>query len=141
MQYWLLKTEPNTWSWIQQCQKGSDGEWWDGVRNHQASNNMKNMKKGDQGFFYHSGKNASIMGTVTITEKAVLDPSDPKGKFYMVKVQAEKTLPTPVTLKILKKEIPSLSILRQSRLSVAPVQKGEWDNILILGGLEPPSKV
>ena len=138
MQYWLLKTEPGTWSWNQQCQKGDDGEWWDGVRNYQASNNMKAMRKGDMAYFYHSGKSPSIIGTVEIIAEAKLDPDDPKGRFYMVCVRAHKALKTPVALQTLKKEIPTLAILRQSRLSVAPIKKDEWEKILTLGGMERP---
>ena len=136
MQYWLLKTEPETWSWTQQCAKGTQGEWWDGVRNHQASNNMKRMQKGDQAFFYHSGKKPCIVGIVQIIKTAELDPSDPKHTFVRVCVQAHTSLKVPVTLQTLKKDIPTLAILKQSRLSVAPVQREEWEKIIALGGLD-----
>ena len=133
MNYWLLKSEPDSWSWADQCARKDQGEWWDGVRNYQASNNMRAMKKYDRAFFYHSGKNPHIVGIVEVIHEAKLDPSDPKQKFYMVCVRALQSLPNLVSLQALKENVPTLSILRQSRLSVAPIQKEEWEQIKRLG--------
>ena len=134
MNHWLLKSEPEAWSWSDQCARKDQGEWWDGVRNYQASNNMRAMKKHDRAFFYHSGKKACIVGIVEIIHEAKLDPSDPKQRFYMVCVRARETFPFPVSLQTLKEKVPTLCILRQSRLSVAPVQEKEWEQIKSLGG-------
>ena len=92
MQYWLFKSEPNTWSWQNQLDKGDVGEGWDGVRNHQAGNNMKAMQIGDLGFFYHSVSEKQIVGIVDVTELWHLDPTDPQGRFGMVKVRSYRSL-------------------------------------------------
>ena len=104
MNYWLLKSEPHTWSWEQQRERGEAGEWWDGVRNHQAAKNLRAMKKGDRAFFYHSGKKPCIVGVVEIIAEAKLDPSDPKQTFVMVCVQAKHTFPAPIPLSTIKSE-------------------------------------
>ena len=133
MAYWVLKSEPESWSWKQQQAKGEQGEWWDGVRNYQAANNLRAMRKGDLAFFYHSGKKPSIVGVVEVCAEATLDPSDSSKRFVMVQVRSLYPLRRPVPLSQLKKEVSSLSIVRQPRLSVAPVTKQEWDTILMLG--------
>ena len=133
MNYWLLKSEPHTWSWEQQRERGEAGEWWDGVRNHQAAKNLRAMKKGDRAFFYHSGKKPCIVGVVEIIAEAKLNPSDPKQTFVMVCVQAKHTFPAPIPLSTIKTHCPEISIARQSRLSVAPVTEKEWNTLSALG--------
>ena len=132
MRYWLLKSEPQDWSWTQQCARGEIGEWWDGVRNYQAANNLRAMRSGDLGFFYHSGKKPQIVGVVEITKEAKPDPSDSKGRFVMVCVKAKYPLAAPVSLSLLRQKIPSLVILRQSRLSVSELTIQEWRAIIQL---------
>lgn len=133
--YWLVKSEPFKWSWDDHVKKGV--EHWDGVRNYQASNNMKAMKIGDQSFFYHSNKGLEIVGLVEVVKEYYPDHTDPKGRFGMVDFKAIKPLKTPVTLKEIK-ATPSLSemaLVKQMRLSVGPVTKKEWDIILKMGGM------
>ena len=132
MQYWLFKSEPNTWSWNDQLKKGEKGEHWDGVRNYQAAKNMKSMKLKDQGFFYHSVKEKKIVGIVEVIKEYYPDHTDPKRIFGMVDIKAIKTVTQMVTLKEIK-ENPSLDkmkLVKQSRLSVSPVTKSEWEIIL-----------
>ncbi|MDC0074322.1 EVE domain-containing protein [Alphaproteobacteria bacterium] len=136
LNYWLLKTEPeNDWSWTQQIKKGTEG--WDGVRNYTARKNMLEMKIGDQAFFYHSGKERRIMGIVEIVKKAYPDKTDILKKFVMVDVKTTISLPTPVTLKIIKNEstLMDMQLVRNSRLSVQSVTTNEWKKICKLGGL------
>ena len=133
--YWLLKSEPSTWSWEDQLRKGDKGEGWDGVRNYQASNNMKKMRVGDLAFFYHSVKEKQIVGIVDIIKTYHPDPTDKTNRFGMVTVKAIKSLEVPVTLKRIKEEssLSNLALVRQSRLSVVPVSEEEWNIILKLG--------
>ena len=133
--YWLLKSEPSTWSWEDQLRKGDKGEGWDGVRNYQASNNMKEMKVGDLAFFYHSVKEKQIVGIVDIIKTYHPDPTDKTNRFGMVTVRSIKSIEVPVTLKKIKEEssLSNLALVRQSRLSVVPVSEEEWDIILKLG--------
>ena len=133
--YWLLKSEPSTWSWEDQLRKGDKGEGWDGVRNYQASNNMKEMRVGDLAFFYHSVKEKQIVGIVDIIKTYHPDPTDKTNRFVMVTVKAIKSLEVPVTLKRIKEEssLSNLALVRQSRLSVVPVSEEEWNIILKLG--------
>ncbi len=133
--YWLLKSEPSTWSWEDQLRKGDKGEGWDGVRNYQASNNMKEMRVGDLAFFYHSVKEKQIVGIVDIIKTYHPDPTDKTNRFGMVTVKAIKSLEVPVTLKRIKEEssLSNLALVRQSRLSVVPVSEEEWNIILKLG--------
>ena len=135
MNYWLIKSEPFKWSWDQQVKKGV--EHWDGVRNYQASNNMKAMKIGDQCFFYHSNEGKEIVGIVEVVKEYYPDHTDEKGKFGMVDVKAVKPVPKPVTLKTIKetKALENMALVKQSRLSVCPVSKKEWDTICKMGGL------
>ena len=132
MAYWLFKSEPSTWSWQEQLNKGDVGEGWDGVRNYQASNNMKAMEVGDLGFFYHSVNEKQIVGIVDVIETYHPDPTDASGRFGMVTVRAVKTVTKPVTLAEMKAEpaLEDFALIRQSRLSVVPVDEAQWQLIL-----------
>ncbi len=132
MAYWLIKSEPYKWSWDMHVKKGVQG--WDGVRNYQASNNMKAMKIGDEAFFYHSNEGKEIVGIVEVVKLYHPDPTDEKGRFGMVSFKAIRPLKKFVTLEQIK-ATPALSgmaLLKQSRLSVSPVTQAEWDCILSL---------
>ncbi len=135
MNFWLFKSEPNTWSWDDQVKKGAVGEHWDGVRNYQASNNMKKMKVGDLGFFYHSVKERRIIGIVKVIKEYYPDHTDKKNIFGMVDLVAVKKLNEFVTLDQIKntKELLNMPLVKQSRLSVSPISKAEWEIILKLG--------
>ena len=135
MAYWLFKSEPNTWSWDQQVQKGDQGEGWDGVRNYQAANNMKAMSIGDLGFFYHSVKEKRIVGIVDVIAPYHPDPTDASGRFGMVTIRAIAPMVQPVTLAEIKAEesLADLALVRQARLSVVPVSTAEWNYILTMG--------
>jgi len=130
IQYWLLKTEPSNWSWSDQIRDKKT--MWDGVRNYQARNNLMKMKKGDWCLFYHSVTEKSVVGIVEIIKEYYPDPTDKTDKFVVVDVKAIKKLKKPVTLEDIKK-IPKLSniaLLKQSRLSVMPITKLEWNLIV-----------
>lgn len=133
MAYWLIKTEPHVWSWEDQVK--NKVTFWDGVRNYQASNNLKAMKVGDQALFYHSGDERQIMGIVEVIKPYYPDPSDPAHRFGMVDVQALKPLKTPVTLKEVKEDprLHHLALVRQSRLSVMPIDQNSWDILVEKG--------
>jgi predicted RNA-binding protein with PUA-like domain len=133
MAYWLMKSEPETWSWDDQVKAKTTG--WDGVRNHQAANNMKAMALGDRAFFYHSGGDRQIVGIVEVVKLYHPDPSDESGRFGMVEVKAVKPFAEPVTLAQVKAEprLTDLTLVRNSRLSVQPVGKAEWDLICKMG--------
>lgn len=135
MAYWLVKSEPFKWSWDQHVKKGV--QYWDGVRNHQAANNMRAMKKGDQAFFYHSNEGKEIVGIVEVVKESYPDPTDATGKFVVVDFKAIKPLKTPVTLATIKetKDLSAMALLKQSRLSVSPVTAAEWKAICKMGGL------
>lgn len=135
MQYWLVKSEPFKWSWAQQVEKGV--EHWDGVRNYQASNNMKAMQLGDQAFFYHSNEGKEIVGIVEVVKLYYPDHTDETGRFGMVDFKAVKPLKKPVTLAAIKETVSlkDMALLKQSRLSVSPVREKEWNIILKMGGL------
>ena len=128
MKYWLLKSEPNVWSIKQQKKVGSKGAAWDGVRNYQASNNLKKMKKGDLCFFYHSNIGKEIVGIVQIIKTAFIDKTDKQKRFVSVKVKYKKMLKKPVTLENIKKnkDLRHLSLIKQSRLSVMPIDSKCW---------------
>ena len=128
MKYWLMKSEPNVWSINQQQKAGSKGVAWDGVRNYQAAKNLKNMKKGDLCFFYHSNIGKEIVGIVKVIKEAYLDETDKSSRFVAVTVQFKKKLSKPVTLETIKKnkELSHLSLIKQSRLSVMPVDSKSW---------------
>ena len=139
MNYWLMKSEPGTWSWDDQVKKGKEGEGWDGVRNYQASNNMKAMKIGDRCFFYHSVNEKQIVGIVEVIEEYHPDPTDAKGRFGMVTVMAVKPFEKPVTLADIKAEprLEELSLIKQSRLSVMPIDAASWKLICKMGQTDP----
>lgn len=138
MNYWLFKSEPNTWGWDDQVAKGDEGEGWDGVRNYQASNNMKAMKIGDLGFFYHSVNEKQIVGIVEVIEEYHPDPTDPKERFGMVTVKAVKPFEKPVTLAEIKADerLADLPLIKQSRLSVMPIPEEAWHMLCAMGGVE-----
>lgn len=129
MAYWLVKTEPETWSWKNQLE--SHTTFWDGVRNYQACNNMKAMQIGDLAFFYHSGKERQIVGIVKVINTYTLDPTDDSNRFGMVEVETFATFEKVVTLAEIKKNVKlsHLSLVRQSRLSVMPIDPESWDII------------
>jgi len=128
MRYWLLKSEPDVWSVDQQIKAGSKGANWDGVRNYQAANNLKSMKRGDLCFFYHSNIGKEIVGIVEVIKTAFIDPTDKKKKFVAVKVRFKNKLQTPVTLENIKKnkDLSHLALIKKSRLSVMPVDYKSW---------------
>ena len=137
MNYWLVKSEPSTWSWDQQVARGAKGEAWTGVRNHAAKLNMMRMKKGDCAFFYHSNEGKEIVGIAEIIKEHYPDPTDASGKFVCVDIKAEKPLKSPVTLELLKhdRRFAKMALIKLSRLSVQPVTADEWKAICKLGGL------
>lgn len=137
MNHWLFKTEPETWSWEQQKAKGAKGEPWSGVRNYAAAKNMKDMKRGDRGFFYHSGKERSIVGIVEVIGEYRPDPTDESHRFGLVEVKAVKDLARPVTLDEIKadKTFTRMALVINSRLSVQPVTPAEWKRICAMGGV------
>ena len=128
MQYWLLKSEPNVWSIDQQKKAGVKGIAWDGVRNYQAANNLKKMKKGDLCFFYHSNIGKEIVGIVEVITTAFLDPTDKKNQFVAVKVKFKEKLIKSITLETIKKihTLKHLLLIKQSRLSVIPIDYKSW---------------
>jgi len=137
MQYWLLKSEPYVWSIDQQKKAGSRGSVWDGVRNYQAANNLKKMEIGDLCFFYHSNIGKEIVGIVQVIKKAFLDSTDKSKKFVSVKVRFKAKLKYPVSLENIKKnkKLKNLQLLRQSRLSVMPIDSKCWKIILKMGNI------
>ena len=135
--YWLLKSEPNVWSIHQQKKNGIKGVVWDGVRNYQAANNLKKMKKGDLCFFYHSNIGKEIVGIVEVIKSAFIDPSDKRKKFVAVKVRFKKVLKNAVSLKNIKKnnKLKDLQLIKQSRLSVMPIDTKSWKIILKMSSI------
>ena len=138
MAYWLFKSEPEAWSWEQQKKRGAKGEPWNGVRNYQAANNMKAMKKGDRGFFYHSVKEKQIVGIVEVIGEYRPDPTDESERFGLVDVKAVCDVATPVTLADVKANptLHEMALLKQSRLSVQPVRDAEWKEICRMAGVK-----
>ena len=128
MKYWLMKSEPDVWSIDQQKKTGLKGSPWDGVRNYQAANNLRSMKKGDQCFFYHSNIGKEIVGIVEVIKEAYLDKTDKSGRFVAVTVKFLKKLDRPISLDRIKKnqELSHLSLIKQSRLSVMPIDSKSW---------------
>ena len=128
--YWLLKSEPNAWSWENQVKEGAS--MWDGVRNYQARNNLKEMKKNDLCFFYHSVTQRSIVGIVKVVKEYYPDPTDKTDRFVVVDVKATKKLKNPVSLDQIKEnnKLKDIALVKQSRLSVMPLKKTEWDIII-----------
>jgi predicted RNA-binding protein with PUA-like domain len=137
MAYWLVKSEPATWSWEQQVAKGARGEPWTGVRNHTAKLNMMKMKKGDRAFYYHSNEGKEIVGIVEIIREHYPDPTDKTGKFVCVDIKADKPLKKPVTLETIKAEarLAGMDLVKYSRLSVQSVTADEWKLVCKLGGV------
>ena len=140
MAYWLLKSEADTWSWDQQkkeCRKGAE---WGGVRNFQARNNMRAMKKGDFGFFYHTGDEKRVVGIVKVVKEAHPESTDPTGQWECVDVAAVADLPSPVTLTEIKAEpkLKSMVLVRNSRLSVQSVTEAEWRKVCAMGCIADP---
>jgi predicted RNA-binding protein with PUA-like domain len=138
MARWLFKTEPETFSWSMQKKKGNKGEPWSGVRNWQAAKNMKAMKIGDLGFFYHTGSEKSIVGIVEVCGEYQKDPTDETGRFGLVTVKAVSDLPRPVSLAEIKAnpKLKEMVLVRYSRLSVQPVQDNEWKLICAAAGMK-----
>ena len=139
MAYWLFKSEPNTWGWDQQMAKGEQGEQWDGVRNYQARNNMRKMKLGEKGFFYHSVNEKQIVGIVEICAEIHPDTTDDTGKWECVDIKAVKPVKTPVTLEDCKNhpELGNMILVNNSRLSVQPVSDEEWKIVCEMAGVAP----
>lgn len=137
MAYWLLKSEPETWSWDDQVRQGT--EHWDGVRNHQASNNLKAMRNGDRAFFYHSGDAREVVGIVEVVREYYPDHTDASGRFGMVDVRALRPLTRPVSLKTIKADpaLQGMALVRQSRLSVSGLDEAQWRRICALGETAP----
>ncbi len=136
MAYWLVKSEPGTWSWDDQVRDGTAE--WDGVRNYQASNNLKAMKIGDRAFFYHSVNEKQVVGIVEVVKEYYPDPSDESGRFGMVDVKEVTPFAKPVTLAQIKAEprLEGIALVRQSRLSVMPIEEAHWRLICALGETE-----
>jgi predicted RNA-binding protein with PUA-like domain len=133
MAYWLVKSEPETWSWDAHAKAGDDA--WTGVRNHQAKAHLKGMKTGDKVFFYHSGDAKAVVGVSTVTRQAYPDPTDPSGAFVAVGLKADKRLKRPVTLAEIKADpaLANMVLVKNSRLSVQPVTADEWKKINDMG--------
>jgi predicted RNA-binding protein with PUA-like domain len=137
MRYWLFKSEPSTWSWDQQVANGDAGEEWDGVRNYQARNFMREMEVGDRGFFYHSQKEKAVVGIIEVIAQAHPDSKTDDARWECVDIKAIKPLKTPVTLDTIKGHpaLAEMVLVKNSRLSVQPVTEAEFQVICALGGL------
>ena len=137
MKYWLMKSEPNVWSIEQQKKVGAKGATWDGVRNYQAANNLKQMKKGDLCFFYHSNIGKEIVGIVEVIRTAFIDPSDKQKKFVAVQVKYKRALKKSISLKNIKKnkDLQHLLLIKQSRLSVMPIDSKSWKILNKIGSI------
>ena len=137
MRYWLFKSEPSTWSWDDQVAKGETGEEWDGVRNYQARNFMREMALGDRGFFYHSQSEKAVVGTVEVIAEAHPDSTTEDERWECVDIKAVATMPDPVTLDQIKarEDLAEMVLVKNSRLSVQPVTEAEWAAIRSMGGL------
>ena len=137
MTYWLFKSEPSVWSWEDQVAKGDVGEEWDGVRNYQARNFMRDMKLGDKGFFYHSQKEKAVVGIVEVCALAHPDSSTDDDRWECVDIKAVEPLKTPIDLAMIKADqrLSEMVLVNNSRLSVQPVREDEWQVICALGGL------
>lgn len=143
MAYWLFKSEPDKWSWDQQKAKGDIGEEWDGIRNYQARNNMRAMKIGDLGFFYHSNIGLEVVGIVEVCAESHPDSTTDDERWDCVDVKAVCDMPEPVTLKQVKADpkLADMSLVTSMRLSVQPVTADEWKHVCKLGGLKKPPLV
>ncbi|MDX1715382.1 MAG: EVE domain-containing protein [Anderseniella sp.] len=140
MAYWLFKSEPFKWSWEQQKAKGEAGEEWDGIRNYQARNNMRAMKVGDLGFFYHSNEGLDVVGIVEVCAESHPDSTTDDERWDCVDVKAVMDMPNPVTLKEIKAnpKLSDMSLVTSMRLSVQPVKEDEWIEVCRMGGLQNP---
>jgi predicted RNA-binding protein with PUA-like domain len=139
MNYWLIKSEPGSWSWDQQVKAGAKGEAWTGVRNHTAKQNLEKMKKGDRAFFYHSNEGKEIVGIVEVIRESFPDPTASAGDPWVaVGVSARTPLETPVSLAAIKSEpkLKEMALVKQSRLSVQPVTPAEWKQVCATGGVK-----
>jgi predicted RNA-binding protein with PUA-like domain len=138
MAYWLMKTEPEEFSWNDLVNRGAKGEPWTGVRNFRARRNLKNMKKGEQVFFYHTGKEKQVVGIMEVIKESYPDPTDADGIFVVVDVKSVRPLPKPVTLAAVKADarLKDMSLARHPRLSVQPVTPQEWKIVCSMGGLK-----
>ena len=138
MAHWLLKTEPEEFSWDDQVKRGAKGEAWTGVRNFTARRHMTEMKKGDRAFFYHTGDEKQVVGIVEVIREAYPDPTDEKGVFKSLDVKAVKPFPKPVTLAAVKAEtrIKDMALVKYSRLSVQPVTPQEWKIVCAMGAVK-----
>ena len=138
MAYWLLKTEPEDYSWDEQVKRGAKGEVWTGVRNFTARGHLKEMKKGDLAFFYHTGDEKQIVGVVEVIREAYKDPTDAKGVFVVVDIKAVESVPKPVTLAAIKAEpkLKDLALVKYARLSVQPVTPEQWKIVSKMAGLK-----
>ena len=139
MRYWLFKSEPSTWSWDDQAAKGDAGEEWDGVRNYQARNFMREMEKGDRGFFYHSQKQKAIVGIVEVIAESHPDSTTDDPRWDCVDIKAIEPVKTPVTLDMIKADgrLDDMVLVKNSRLSVQPVTDAEWRLICGMAGVTP----
>ncbi|MEL7097404.1 MAG: EVE domain-containing protein [Pseudomonadota bacterium] len=139
MAYWLFKSEPDTWSWDDQVAKGDAGEEWDGVRNYQARNFMREMKRGDRGFFYHSQSEKAVVGIVEVIAEAHPDSTTDDERWDCVDIKAVKPVQTPVTLDLVKADerLTEMALVKQARLSVQPVTEAEWAIVCALAGVDP----
>ena len=137
MRYWLFKSEPSAWSWDQQVANGDAGEEWDGVRNYQARNFMREMQVGDRGFFYHSQKEKAVVGIVEVIAEAHSDSTTEDERWECVDIKAVRSLPKPVSLEIIKAEpkLAEMILVKNARLSVQPVTEAEFELICKLGGI------
>lgn len=138
MRYWLFKSEPSTWSWQNQIDRGDQGEEWDGVRNYQARNFMREMKLGDRGFFYHSQKEKSVVGIIEVIAEAHQDSTTDDERWECVDIKAIESLQTPVSLDQIKADerLLDMVLVKNSRLSVQPVSEEEWAVITTMGGVK-----
>jgi predicted RNA-binding protein with PUA-like domain len=139
MPYWLFKSEPHQWSWEDQKKKGTAGEEWDGVRSYQARNNMRAMKLGDKGFFYHSNKGLEVVGIVEVCKPPHPDSTADDPRWECVDIRAVYDLPRPVSLREIKANptLAAMALVTSSRLSVQPVTEEEWKEVCRMGGLDP----
>lgn len=139
MQYWLFKSEPNKWSWDQQVAKGTAGEEWDGIRNYLARNNMREMKIGDRGFFYHSNIGKEVVGIVEVCAESAPDSTTDDPRWDCVHIKAVKPLEVPVTLAAVKADprLADMSLVTAMRLSVQPVTRAQWEMVCDMGGVDP----
>ncbi|MEM7299600.1 MAG: EVE domain-containing protein [Pseudomonadota bacterium] len=139
MRYWLFKSEPFKWSWDQQKAKGDVGEEWDGIRNYQARNNMREMKIGDRGFFYHSNEGLDVVGVVEISAESAPDSTTDDERWDCVHVRALADVPNPVKLPDIKanEALSEMALVKNTRLSVQPVLEDEWIEVCRMGGIDP----